>query len=313
MEGSTIICLVTGVSLTSLSGIALWSRAREGTVVTAVGGLHAYVLLFLGIGMLAYVFWGVDTGGRVAPDLLINAIARCGPALAGGYLIAVIFDLRRRKVRRRSAPVPQRQLLSTGLLAMALGLLGYWGTTFSFANSGVGTIFPVLNLLLYPGLAIGVSGVSLRHPKQTALFAALAVIFAVAAFLSPWRSHLVMLGASVSIGYLWRTRRVAAPIVGIGITLLVVLPFAQLKKHNYAEVSLHPVSTFVETLSMSPATRLLSVAEFWAVRIDGALEMAYVENALYSGQLQLRGGLTYLEAMEQLIPRVLWPEKPSFK
>ena len=41
-------------------------------------------------------------------------------------------------------------------------------------------------------------------------------------------------------------------------------------------------------------------------------EVAYIQHGLETGVIELRDGETYWEAIQQLVPRVVWPRKPSF-
>jgi hypothetical protein len=299
--------------LLGMSALAIWVRLRNGTIITALGGLHLNVFLFFGLGSLAYLWQSVALEDRVPTARLIAAFSRAGPAFLVGYALAVIWDFRRR--RKALVVQPPRsnfRSVPVALLILVLGLIGGWGSRFPFSTSGLGTIFPVLQMLVYPGLAIGVALVSLRRPVSMLIFGVLLAIECYSALFSPWRSELIMLASSIGLGYLWRTHRPFGLIVTLLFAIFILLPFAQEKKLHYQEVTAAPLAAFSRSFAISPQERLFFVADFWAVRIDGARELAYVEEALDSGRIAPRGGLTYWEALQQLVPRLLWPDKPSF-
>ena len=58
--------------------------------------------------------------------------------------------------------------------------------------------------------------------------------------------------------------------------------------------------------------RLQFLSDSWAMRVDGACETAFVMNGLDSNLISLRRGVSYWEAIEQLVPRTFWPDKPEF-
>jgi hypothetical protein len=101
-------------------------------------------------------------------------------------------------------------------------------------------------------------------------------------------------------------------LAGALFSVFIVLPFAHQKKMHYDEVSSAPFAAFCKSLDISFSERFFFVEQFWADRIDGARELAYVEEALGSGRIHRRNGLTYWEAVQQLVPRLLWSDKPMF-
>ena len=95
-------------------------------------------------------------------------------------------------------------------------------------------------------------------------------------------------------------------------TLLFLLPFANEKKLHYEQVSADPVAAFEKTIDMPMDERLQFVVDFWAKRINGARELAFVVHGLQYKRISLRYGASYRDALQQLVPRALWPDKPSF-
>ena len=115
------------------------------------------------------------------------------------------------------------------------------------------------------------------------------------------------------MGFLLKGRRFLwlAPVLLV-LTLLFLLPFAHEKKLHYEQVSADPVTAFEQTIDLPMDERLQLVADFWAKRINGARELAFVVHGLQYELISLRYGASYLDALQQLVPRALWPDKPSF-
>jgi hypothetical protein len=185
--------------------------------------------------------------------------------------------------------------------------------SFEFTTSSAGTIFPVLELFGYPALVIAVLMVRFRQPYTVVL---LSLLFAVSGYLavtSTWRSELILLGASVSMGLLLKGRRFLwmAPVILV-FTLLFLLPFANENKVHNEQVSADPMSAFEKTIEMPMDERMQFVTNFWAKRINGARELAFVVHGLRYELISLRYGASYQDALQQLVPRALWPGKPSF-
>lgn len=315
-ESLSLACMVVGLALMAMSAAVLWSRFRRRALLTAAGGLHANMLIFFGLGLVAYA--GIETvPERISPFFIMAGIWKAGPYLLVGYGAVALAEIRR--ARRRSAQLlDDRSVIASGtprcLLAVSLlAIAGYVGSTTAFASSGVGTIFPVLKVFLYPGLVMSIVMPTQRKLGNLVLAAAYVVIVGWLAMRSPWRSEIVLAVAAVSLALLVRLPRYP---IRIGlfalIGLSISLPFAHEKKVRYEEVMVDPISALGHTLRMPPADRLMFVANFWAIRINGAREIGHVVDGLEAGRVDLRGGLTYWEALQQLVPRVIWPAKPSF-
>jgi hypothetical protein len=317
-------CLWLGAVLALLSGSAIVARVRAGTLLSALGGIHVNVLLFFAISIFCYVDpasrdgLAASLGGRDRNHLrIVRGILVGGWPLAGGYAIAVVLDVWRqwRRDREHRHPQLERRQVHTSALA-AIGLasaIGYAGSLFEFSRVGAGTVFPVLKLLLYPAVALSVFAARREKPVTLAVAAAIIGSSAYVAIFSPWRSELIFVSASLGIGMFMRNRRqIMLPAATLVFALLFLLPFVHEKKIHFEEVSKDPVGTFGQTLDLSLEERSNFLAGFWALRINAARELGFVVDGLANGSIRERGGLSYWEALQQLVPRVLWPSKPSF-
>ena len=306
-------CLLVGLGLTLLGAAALWRLIRLGALLSAAGGLHLNMFLFFGLGTVAYVLAPPAERGKD----IVGAMAGATWPLALGYGMAVgwLYWSRRRQqdlrdhVDRGVASIKPR----TTFAFLALALVGYLGSLAEISASGLGTIFPVLKMYWYPVAALGVASASRRDAASLLLLLLAMAIPGYFSLLSGWRSELITFAGSLTLGLALRSRRwaVLSPLLVASLVLLV-LPFAHQKKVDYERVSADPVRALADTLTMSLQDRLLFTAEFWATRVSGARELGYVEYATTAGHLPLRGGDSYVEALEQLVPRILWPSKPSF-
>jgi hypothetical protein len=115
------------------------------------------------------------------------------------------------------------------------------------------------------------------------------------------------------MGLLLRGRRFfwPAPVLLV-VTFLFLLPFANEKKLHYQQVSADPVTAFEKTMEMPMDERIRVIVEFWAIGINAGRELAFVVHGLQYGLTSLQYGASYRDALQQLVPRALWPDKPSF-
>ncbi len=305
-----------GLGLLLGSSFALFRRARAQTLFTASGGLHLNILLFFGLGGLAYT-WSEGWVQQFDPYYeTVEAMASAGLVLLLGYLVWIALEFWLNRSKKQVEFKAPRVDHNSFLLIVALWLLsiiGRLGSDSDFAQSGVGTILPVVRLFQYPIIALAISVTTARRPHTFVLAMIALGISAYLAFISPWRSDIILLGGAVSLGLILRRRRLvfSAQFLVI-LSLLFLLPFANEKKMHYEEVVADPLGTFAETLRATPSERSDFIIDFWAVRINGLREAAFVTRGLEGGDISYRYGLTYWEAAQQLVPRALWPSKPSF-
>ena len=101
------------------------------------------------------------------------------------------------------------------------------------------------------------------------------------------------------------------PLLAAGV-LYLILPFQQLKKTYSEEFVQAPEAFFYATLRMNLDDRNAIIMDFVSGRMNGAREMAYVQAGLDNGLISSRNGEGYIDAIKQLVPRLLWPDKPSY-
>jgi hypothetical protein len=171
----------------------------------------------------------------------------------------------------------------------------------------------VLKLFVYPLLVISVYQWNRKDVISTLLLGGNGAAALIFAYLSPWRSELLMSIAAIGLGLAFRNRRLIVPVGAFGLTaFMIALPFVQAKKANYDAVMSDPSKALYEIYTTSISDQITSLVNFWALRVDYAREFAYVEAANDSGALEPRNGESYVEAVKGLIPRVVWPDKPAF-
>lgn len=297
-----------------ISALALYRRYRVGRPLTAVAGVHASILLAMGVGPFLYTF-GENEHERIP---FIDQVASLNPVywyFLLGYAAVTAVDilfpiLFPDRIRRLAAPS------STPGIVAAFGLLSVLGSIMGeneFAASGVGTIFPVLRSLLYPSLLIAV--VSYRRTLSWTIITGLLVAFVgTTAFFSAWRSGLVLFCVTVSLVVLMTNRRRAWLLIpGMLMVLYFVMPFQIIKREDAeAFTAAKAGETIARSWALPWKERQEMVMDFIATRINTARELAHVQAAVESGALDRRDGDSYWEAIEQLVPRTFWQNKPSF-
>jgi len=314
-------CRWLAVGFIVLSVTVLLFRWRSGLLLTGVSGLHLHMCFFFGIGPLAYTVIDVPLE-RVGYGDLLEAASYTGKFLLPAYALAAILDVVYLKRHREFKHVKSRiintdflrgHFTKLGFLMAALSIIGYLGSESEFATSGIGTIFPVLKLFQYPVIVLSVISVKKGRPTSALLLTFTVIIFGYFAIFSPWRSEVVLLGCAFACGLVVRNHRWFAPsIILLCVMLLVFLPFLQEKKNNYERVAADPLGVFAETLQMPIIDRWELLKNFCSQRVNGEREVAYIQQGLETGVIELRDGETYWEAIQQLVPRVVWPGKPSF-
>jgi hypothetical protein len=297
-----------------LAGFALYRRYHAGYLLTAVSGLHANMLIFMGLGPLSYTFYE-EVAERIAYFDLIRALAKTYWFVLAGYGVAVLLDyLILRRLKRRQGRLGL--FIATPAATMFFGALAIIGAVlsqFDFTLSSVGTIFPVFRTLLYPALLI--SFISYRRGLiWNCITGTLFAFTGLSAFLSPWRSALVMFTATISLVFLvGRRKRLWMIVPTIAAAVYVIMPFQIIKRENYDTFSTESMTGVVQAAyDLTWQERNEMVKEFIATRVNTARELAYVESAVDGGVISYRGGDTYIEALQQLIPRIFWAGKPSF-
>lgn len=303
--------LSVGVIL--LASFSLYRAHRRNALMSGTSGLHGSLLLFMGVGPFSYTLTELRPE-RVPFETLIGSLVFPFTCLLIGYALAVCLEyLAYRKSKPRVLMRPEDIDVGTVTVFGVLAIVGYTMSLFPFSLSGVGTIFPVLGTFFYPVVVITVAAyrpTSMLSTASTVTILGLAGYFSV---FSLWRSQLIMFLGSIGVGAMLRSRMglVLFPVLGVAI-LYLVLPFQQLKRFNPDDFLEDPEVFVYSTLHMDLEDRNSIIEEFISGRINGAREMAYVQAGLDNGQIISRDGEGYVDAIKQLVPRLIWPDKPSF-
>jgi hypothetical protein len=313
LDQSLFTIRALAVAIVALGSFSLYLAYRRNTLMSGTAGLHASLLIFMGIGPLTYTFTE-PIGERVGVDTLLAALVPPFTWLLLGYSIAVVAEFFvYRKSPRRSGIRPAEIDAPTVFMFGGLAILGYTMSLFEFSTSGIGTIFPILGTFLYPVIVITVAAyrpTNLLSTVSTLFSLGLAGYFSI---FSLWRSQLIMFLVSIGIGALLRSRKGLwlFPLVA-AVILYLILPFQQLKKTFSEEFVQDPEAFFYTTLGMTLEDRNAIIVNFASGRMNGAREMAYVQAGLDNGQIVSRRGEGYVDAIKQLVPRLFWSDKPSY-
>jgi hypothetical protein len=295
-----------------LSSWALWACYKARRLVSAVSGLHVNVLLFCGIGPFCYTLYDSDQE-RVSRVELVQAMVESGLMFLLGYSIALLLErLLRRPVASRDSLASSVNVVWIGIL-LALSGAGYAVTAMGGGTSGLGTIFPLAKNLLYPAVMLIVLRCNRRDAQSVLISSAVLLLGLFVSVRSAWRSELIMFLGCIGLSVLLRSIKTAVAYALIGIaSLFVLIPFQNYKKAYHEETLADLGGSFAAAQDIEFNARLETVEDFFGIRINSIREMGYVLKALDNGAVELRGGATYWESVLQLIPRFVWPNKPSF-
>jgi hypothetical protein len=294
--------------------IRLVSRGR---LLTMVGGLHTNIALLLGVGPIAYLNYFVNNSEKfsVLEPRAIDQIEQFGPYLVGSYIIWIVIDLLviRDSTRIDITTVANRISPTFLICFMGLSLLGYFLSGFEFSTSGVGTIFPVLKNYMYPVLLVSISKVRSHSLESLILAFGLILLTGFLSFYSAWRSELIIYLVTVTLGIMIRIPKFTPFLVFfVLVGCFLLFPFLQYKKNYYLKFQADPFNAFLESQNIDFDERQNVFFQFFSTRINGMREMGYVDRAVKENIIGYRDGGTYTDAMLQLVPRVIWPDKPEF-
>jgi hypothetical protein len=288
-------------------------------IVSLAGGLHCNTLLSMGVGPLAYVLFplGFETE-RVSHSVVIeNALEPFALSLIGYLAVfGVSFHSKSRvdvfAVVMRLRHIPYIQIY----VIFIFGLIGVIAVGLQLNASGVGTIFNVFYLLVFPIVSLAV--IQTGNKTLPGLIAFLIIVGGIGYYslTSYWRSLSLIYAISILIGVGMRFRiklKVAVLLAVTGVSWYVFLfPFLQLKKNNTPSDLSEIATTFIESQKVPITDRIPDAFAFLGLRTNGAREIGYIETGLRNGVIDLRRGESYLETLLQLIPRTVWPSKPSY-
>ena len=306
--------------VTCLSIWRLTTRFRYGRILTLSGGLHFNTLLALGISPFIYTFEFESLAGeRLSKDVILSSSIGGFTCFTIGYLLACIFESRKKYEASLFRFRPFRhQEMTPGQLLLLIGIviIGVIGAKFGFGTSGAGTIFVIFYLLFYPLIVLSVMKLDTKNAVSMLFCICLLATTFTLVLTSPWRSQLVLWGFSCFIGIIirfgLRFRYVTLLAALFGGTFFIVAPFLHLKKVRAGDADFNVVSLFIESQRITIDTRIENTFGFVAARVNAVREMGFVGNGLEMGLTDKRMGDTYIEAILQLIPRIVWPNKPVF-
>ena len=312
-DSAQLECRFLSILIAVLSGLMISRRWKQGQLLTAAGGLHVNAFLMIGCGTFCYSLFD-DFSERYSYLDITEGFLHSGWYWLSGYILWCLYEV------NQASPDSHQDndwFMHTsqmfGIVLASLSFLGYLVCQTEFASSGIGTIFVVLKGFLYPALILTILSVRTSKPSSVFAMALISLLTTYYALFSPWRSEIVITSGSVAIALLLRNRKWLLPaMLAMTFALLILIPFANYKKLHYDEYLNDPVQAFTGTLKMDMNERAEFVARFFSLRIDAGREMGYVQHAIDKSLIEHRDGISYWEAAQQLVPRVLWSDKPSF-
>jgi hypothetical protein len=308
--------------LTLLSGGALWVRHQRGDLFTPSGGLHFQVFLFFCLGGFCYVLFSEVEPNLSSDQILDYGYAACLPILIG-YTIVVaceyiwLWKSKGEDVRRRGASfdITNSFPLHTRLLVSGFGSAGLLLQQI-LANSPLEQLSTYLSLFFFPALLLGMASWKRANAMGNGITILLLIQSLVTSFYSAWRSMLIITLVTILLGIsanrMSRNRQLsmlAAGLVGF-LLLCYVIPFQIMKRNDIVAFETDPESVVIASLNISLGDRISTVGEFIASRMTYLRESIYVDLAVENG-FDLQNGETYINIFNQLIPRMVWPDKPE--
>ncbi len=278
-------------------------------------------LLFMGIGPFCYLFNQIeDRPDKIISGLMvIKLFNTLAPFFIIGYIVSLLVQLSfkeypdNKKIQGELLDSNEGLLNKVKVLFFVLSVVGYQLAQLEISTSGIGTLFPVFKTFLYPNMVLSIYTVQIKRGKSVLLALIICFTGFYFAVTSWWRSELILASGAIVVGLLLKSRKTMFPVIVLGIIgILYILPFQQIKKIEYEKTKQNLAGTFIKTLNLSFDERLAFASSFFAERINYGRELSYSQNGINKGYLEYRFGLSYLEVFLQLIPRIVWQDKPSF-
>lgn len=290
---------------------------RRNRFVTAQGGLHVNLLFFFGFGPLSYGFAKISWDRFAAKSLQLYLNKALWIIIISYFISSIIFLIADYKKE------PGKKLLFSGIInkkaeinrlstiILILSIVGYTFSGETFAKSGAGTLFLVLKNLLFPALILVIYNASIKNKLSVFLLLSGFVLVGVNTFLSQWRSEFFIFLFSIVIGLVLRNKKYLLTAILAGpLLFIVILPFQNIKKRGDIKEG-----AYIEAIATSMDSKVdpIDVATgFLAYRMNYGRESAYVLRGIDKQYISYRYGETYQELVLQLIPRFVWPDKPSY-
>jgi len=315
-----LIHRLLAIIVMALASWRLSARYKNRRLLTLSGGLHFNALMSMGLAPLLYTmtFQSLEGERLMKEDILAFSIE---PYICFviGYALFCLFEARqkyeislfKRKSFHHGEMTPFQLFILIGLV-----FVGVMGARFGLSTSGAGTLFIIFYLLFYPMIILSVLKLNTKDAESMILCVGLLIATFILVFVSPWRSQLVLWTLSVIIGMMLRfrlpVRAVSLYGVVFALVFFLIAPFLQYKKTKSGDSDFSLLSAIVESQKISFEQRVEQSFGFISARVNGVREMGFVGNGLVQGLTDKRMGETYSEALQQLIPRVIWPNKPVF-
>ena len=312
-------CPLILLAITLLSGGALWFRYQEGKLLTPSGGLHLQIFLFFGIGGFCYILFPA-TDFKLTEDAIWHYTYVTSVPFLMGYAIAFAFEyLWGPRLGGKSTSGQNNEFNYLGsifqpfefFIVSLLGSIGFF-LQYVLEGSIFGQLGTYLGLLFFPSILIGIADWRKMNLLTRIITVILLIQVLLVGFYSAWRSMLIILIVTILLGVsVSRKKKVILGVVGVGfIVLCYIIPFQILKRHNMDEFERDPINLIVKSLDIPFSERVDIIGEFFASRLNYTRELVYVEIAVERG-FNLRAGETYLDIISQLVPRILWEDKPD--
>ncbi|MFT3703620.1 MAG: hypothetical protein QM802_14750 [Agriterribacter sp.] len=306
--------LATGIILIATFNIVI--LIRRNRFATAQGGFHINLLFFFGFGPFAYGFAKISWD-RFAAKALHQFLNKALWVIFLSYLMCTIIffviDYKKKVDKNILIGIinKKREINRLSGIVLVLSIIGYAVGNEEFAKSGAGTFFLVLKNLLFPALILIIYNASLKNKMSVFLLICAFGLVGINTFLSQWRSEFFIFLFSLVMGLVLRDRRYLWSGIILGpLLFVIILPFQNLKKKgeikdsNYVDAILTSVDSKVDPVDVAIG--------FLAYRMNYGRESAYVLRGIDKQYISYRYGETYEELILQLIPRFVWPDKPSY-
>ena len=311
---TSAVSVLVATGLCSLWGI-FWAL-KQGRMISATAGLHLNALLLVAIGPIIYVLTD-PLPERLPFFQTVSFITNVAEYFLIGYVFWSVIEWflivqPNRIIASRRLDI---QSISMTLLVILsfMSLVGYLAAQLAFATSGIGTIIIVMKNFMYPCLLSILLRTRWRHPSDVFIAVVWSGCVLILSSASPWRSDLVVSGFCLLLYISIRIPRLTIPLLAVGLMLFwIVLPTLQFKKENHDEFSESPLSAIVTSQKLNIDERTSLLFEFAGTRLNYTREMAYAERGVELGMTNRLEGQSYSASVYQLIPRVIWLNKPSY-
>jgi hypothetical protein len=310
MEFSPAFLIPIGILF--LSAVALLAQYKKGNLLSSASGTIFQIAIFYGIGGLAFLTQP-KVEPRLTPEQIVELTINSGIPFLIGYGIVTMFFIRGfRNSDRQADRTNIVRDFPSGILFLG-GSLGFLCSVFEGDPKlqSLWSLMSYFRVFIFPCLLLSIAGFENydKPGKMVCLILLLMTIYI--GFTSAWRSILVLTMFTIFLGIATiNPRHVIYFIAFAAVALSFMLPFQLIKRDNFERFQNEPMAVVRASIDLDTNTRLQMIEEFICRRMNYTREMAYIDRALSQG-FPLSEGQSYINAALNLIPRTLWPEKPS--